>query len=314
MDQISWTVLPEESGMRLDRFVSQKVEQLSRSGVARLITEKNILVANRQAKPGLVVKEGDRIVYQPPPVEPLKTPAQNLAIQVLFQDQDIAVVNKPVGMVTHPAAGHHDGTLVNALLFHLDQLSGIGGCLRPGIIHRLDKDTSGLLLVAKHDQSHHLLATALQARLITRVYQAVTWQPWESSSVKIENHIGRDPNHRKRFAVVARGGKWAQTRINQLAQTDWCSLIECYLTTGRTHQIRVHCQACRHPVIGDRVYGKRGELRQLQQLGIERPAHQLLHAWRLSFDHPRTKKRMVFEIQPPDDFQRFLRQAKLVQG
>jgi 23S rRNA pseudouridine1911/1915/1917 synthase len=200
---------------------------------------------------------------------------------------------------------------VNALLYHLDRLSGIGGEERPGLIHRLDKDTSGLLLVAKHDWAHHHLAAALQTRRIRRIYQAVAWGTWAQTSLTIKANIGRDPKHRKKFSVLSHGGKTASTTITMLKQNTWCSWIECRLETGRTHQIRVHCHYLGHPLVGDRLYGKHGELAALTRRGLNRPDRQLLHACRLHFIHPRTKKMMEFTAPLPSDFQFFLHSTGL---
>ncbi len=311
MEPITWVVTPEEQGLRLDVFLGSKLEALSRSGAAQAIKNQRVWLDNRSAKPGLVLKAGERITYAPTDLQAAQTVAQPLPLEVLYQDQDLAVVVKPVGLVTHPAAGHADGTLVNALLYHLDRLSGIGGEERPGLIHRLDKDTSGLLLVAKHDWAHHQLAAALQERRISRLYQAVAWGSWPQSAVTITANIGRDPKHRKKFTVVNHGGKTATTNITILKQTTWCSWIECRLETGRTHQIRVHCHYLRHPLLGDRLYGKRGEQAALARWGVPRPDHQLLHAHTLSFNHPRSQTKMEFTAPLPSDFQAFLNAAGL---
>lgn len=311
MDKIDWIVKDNEQGTRLDVFLSRKIDRLSRSGAAQAIQKKMVTVDKRQAKPGLVVRSGDQVSYTIPAVVPAQIPAQNINLQVIYQDRDLAVVAKPAGMVTHPAAGHREGTLVNALLYHLDHLSGIGGEERPGIIHRLDKDTSGLILIAKNDLSHHVLSEALQKRTVKRVYHALTWGRWERPAMDIENQIGRDPKNRKRFTVVQRGGKIAKTGIRLLKQNQWCSLIECDLHTGRTHQIRVHCHHRHHSIIGDRTYGKKGEKTLLQHEGIERPWRQLLHAAILSFQHPTTNEKMVFTCDHPEDFQAFLSAAGL---
>jgi 23S rRNA pseudouridine1911/1915/1917 synthase len=232
--------------------------------------------------------------------------AQDLPVDIVFQDEHLAVVNKAAGMVVHPAPGHRDGTLVNALLHHLDDLAGVGGRLRPGIVHRLDRDTSGLLVVAKNDVAHQGLADALRRRRVKRLYLAATWGHLDSDRGTIDEPVGRDPAHRKRMAVVE-GGRRALTRFHIRERWRAADLLDVALQTGRTHQIRVHLAHLGHPVVGDQVYGAKWErgmggaahlwARELAR----RMERQFLHAARLVFDHPVTGRRMRFDAPLPED-------------
>jgi 23S rRNA pseudouridine1911/1915/1917 synthase len=256
-----------------------------------------------------VVAPGDVVVVDLPPPLPSELLAEDLPIRIVWQDEHLAVVEKPAGMVTHPAGPLRSGTLVNALLYHLRDLSGIGGVLRPGIVHRLDQGTSGLLVVAKSDESHRRLAAQLKARTLRRVYQAVAWGRVARASFVIDAPIARDPRDRKRMAVVE-GGKEARTSIRVLAAHALASHVQASLETGRTHQIRVHLRHAGHPVVGDAAYGGRrqavralpSELRSRGEsllAAIDRPA---LHARRIGFLHPFTGESLEFESPLPADF------------
>jgi len=302
------TVAAEEAGLRLDIFLSRRAPGLSRSAASRLIREERVRASGKRAKPGLLLAAGELVELDVPEPAGARALPEDLPLTILYEDDDLAVIDKPAGIVTHPAAGHDSGTLVNALLHHLKNLSGIGGELRPGIVHRLDKDTSGLLLVAKSDRAHHALSSGIQERRITRRYEAVVWGHPAGDQFTLETRLGRDPKARKRFAVVAPGrqGKTAITHFQVLRRFSEFTLMQLRLETGRTHQIRVHCRHLNLPVVGDREYGKRGEASQLQKLGLPRPERQLLHAVRLEFSHPLTGQPMAFASPYPADFSEFL--------
>lgn len=302
-----WRITEKEVGMRLDVFLAQAVKGLSRTAAARALQNQEVQVTGKQTlKSGLLLRGGDEISYIPAPPVSAGAKAEPLPLTILYQDDDIAVIDKPAGLVTHPATGHHDGTLVNALLYHLHDLSGVGGVLRPGIVHRLDKETSGLLLVAKNDRAHHALTDRIQKREVERWYDAVVWGNVQDSSLTIDTQLGRDPIDRKRFAVVRSGGKRAITQVEVVRRFQEFSCLRIKLETGRTHQIRVHCRYMGTPVVGDRTYGKRGESSRLNKLALERPTRQLLHANQLRFYHPITEKKMEYTAPWPDDFKKFV--------
>jgi len=303
---LHWDVSPEDAAQRLDVFLARRRPELSRSAAARLIETGAVVVTGRKVKTGLLLRAGDQVDFRPPLPMPARTEAQALPLSVLYQDETLAVVNKPAGMVTHPAPGHPGETLVNALLYHLDRLSGIGGEARPGIVHRLDKDTSGLLLVAKNDAAHRALSSGIQERSIRRYYDAVVWGQPREDRFCLETRLGRDPRDRKRFAVVRSGGRLASTEIERVRCFDEFSLLRLKLNTGRTHQIRVHCRHLGTPVVGDRMYGKSSEAKVLSKLGLPRPDRQLLHARRLEFVHPFTGRPLSFEAPWPEDFIAFM--------
>ncbi|MEW6516404.1 MAG: RluA family pseudouridine synthase [candidate division FCPU426 bacterium] len=301
-----WVVEPKDQGLRLDVFLARHAEGLSRSAALRALQAGVVTVAGRALKPGLVLRAGDEVTYQPAPVLADTTEPEPLPLEIRYQDGDLAVIDKPAGLVVHPAAGHRQGTLVNALLYHLRDLSGIGGVQRPGLVHRLDKETSGLLVVAKNDRTHQALAAALAERRIERQYEAVVWGHLAGETCVVDTLMGRDPRDRKRFAVVRSGGKPARTLVTVKRRWADFSLLRLKLDTGRTHQIRVHCRYLGVPVVGDRTYGRAGESRLLAKLRLERPARQLLHAVSLRFVHPRTGEKMSFASPWPDDFKKFV--------
>ena len=308
-DPIEVVAGPEALGQRTDRFLADAIGALSRSRVKSLMQEGAVLrddvVLHDPAEP---VRPGARFVVQPPPLIAARPEPQSIAFEILYEDTDLIVLNKPAGLVVHPAPGNEDGTLVNALLAHCgDSLPGIGGERRPGIVHRLDKDTSGVMVVAKTERALATLSAAFAAHDIDRAYHALVWGSPAPASGEIEGAIGRDPRERKRMAVVTRGGKHALTRYSTLrAWAPAATLIECVLATGRTHQIRVHLASAGHPVVGDPVYLRRvpGAARTLP--GAVRGAmldfpRQALHATRLGFKHPRTAKALLFERPMPAD-------------
>jgi 23S rRNA pseudouridine1911/1915/1917 synthase len=308
-DPIEVVAGPEAHGQRTDRFLADAIGALSRSRVKSLMQEGAVLrddVALRD--PAEPVRPGSRFVVQPPGLVAARPEAQSIPFDILFEDADLIVLDKPAGLVVHPAPGNEDGTLVNALLAHCgDSLPGIGGERRPGIVHRLDKDTSGIMVVAKTEQALGTLSAAFAAHDIDRAYHALVWGSPAPLSGEISGAIGRDPRERKRMAVVTRGGKHALTRYRTLRS--WlpsATLIECVLATGRTHQIRVHLASAGHPVVGDPVYLRRVPAAARTLAGMTRSAmldfpRQALHATRLGFKHPRTGRAMSFERPIPVD-------------
>ncbi len=290
---------------RLDRFLSERLP-LSRTRVVGLIAEGLVLIDGRKAKKSELVEPGQRITVRVPAAEPVSMEPEDLPLDIQYQDEHLLVVNKTAGMVVHPAPGHRSGTLVNALLHHVRDLSGVGGRLRPGIVHRLDKDTSGLLLVAKSDTAHLALSEALRRREIGREYVAACWGHLPEDPLRIDGPIGRDQKDRKRMAVRAEG-KAARTDVRVLERWPAAELLEVRLSTGRTHQIRVHLLHIGHPVIGDSLYGagwERGIAGPNKRWARELLAlvpRQFLHARALRFDHPVTGERLQFRIPPPPD-------------
>ncbi|MGE0705621.1 MAG: RluA family pseudouridine synthase [Vicinamibacterales bacterium] len=306
MDTIRITVAEESDGTRLDRFLTATLADHSRSQIQRLIENGAVRVDGRPAKSNQPVKKGSEIeVDVHDPVETTVAP-EALALPIVYEDPDIVVVDKPAGMVVHPAAGHPSGTLVNALLHHVKDLSGIGGEKRPGIVHRLDRGTSGLMVVAKHDSSHEELARQFSDREVEKEYIALVWGEVMAGR-RIDVPIGRDPKDRKRMSAKARRSREAVTRIVRVEPFGRAlTLAHVAILTGRTHQIRVHLGAIGHPVVGDAVYGgvhRRvpGDLRSVTHL--QRP---FLHAARLSFSHPADGRRMSFESPLPQDLQEVL--------
>jgi 23S rRNA pseudouridine1911/1915/1917 synthase len=305
----SFEVSPADTGSRLDLYVQRCLPQVSRSEISRWIAQGHIRLLTPKGtfvpgpiKPSRRVQTGEQVMVEPPaPVGSALEPWA-MPLTIVFQDEHLAVIDKPAGWVTHPGPGHHRETLVHALLHHCRDLSGIGGELRPGIVHRLDKDTSGLLLIAKHDRIHRALSAGIQARQIKRIYQSLAWGAPSAGRFEVKNRLGRDPQDRKRFSVVSQGGKEAESFFVALRIWPELTLFEVSLATGRTHQIRVHCQHLGHPILGDRTYGRRGEAKKCQTLGIPRPDRQMLHAGRLLFRHPITGENMDFSAPLPRDF------------
>lgn len=285
-------VSAEAAGRRLDVFIADHA-QITRSRAAQLIAEGLVTVNERQtAKAGTKLAEGGEIGWHVPPARPMELTPEPLPLTILYEDEDLAAVYKPHGMVVHPAAGNEQGTLVHALLYHLKDLSGIGGVTRPGIVHRLDKDTSGLLLVAKHDAAHQALSAQLKAREMCKLYAALVQGGFDQDAGRIDAPIARDPKDRKRMAVVP-GGRPAVTEYRVADRVAGNSLLCVRLVTGRTHQIRVHLRSKGHPILGDPLYGGRrgGEASRL-----------MLHAYRLTFTQPTTGLRLTVTAPWPADF------------
>ncbi|KAA0967207.1 RluA family pseudouridine synthase [Streptococcus cristatus] len=287
------------AGLRLDKAVADLTE-LSRGLANEQIKNGQILVNGEAKKAKYAVKEGDVISYEVPEPEVVEYMAEDLPLEIVYQDEDVAVVNKPQGMVVHPSAGHTSGTLVNALMYHIKDLSGINGVLRPGIVHRIDKDTSGLLMIAKNDQAHLALADELKDKKSLRKYWAIVHGNLPNDRGVIEAPIGRSEKDRKKQAVTAKG-KPALTRFQVLERFGDYTLVELQLETGRTHQIRVHMAYIGHPVAGDEVYGPRKTLK----------GHgQFLHARTLGFTHPRTGEVLEFTAEAPAIFLETLEKLK----
>ena len=303
------TAAAADDGTRLDRLLARHLPQLSRSRVKALIVAGHVTADGATiSDPSHRVKPGQKFIITVPEARPAKPQAQAIALDIVYEDADLIVVNKPAGMVIHPAPGNPDMTLVNALIAHCgDSLSGIGGELRPGIVHRLDKDTSGLIVVAKNDPSHRALSAAFAAHDIERAYLAIVWGTPVPAAGEIGGNIGRHPTDRKRMAIVARGGKPALTRYRVLRRLGpAASLVECRLATGRTHQIRVHMAAIGHPVVGDPTYGRMTAVRSsVLDEGTRRAVHdfhrQALHAYLLGFQHPRGQMPVRWETEIPSD-------------
>src|SRR5512137_2221320 len=281
-----------DAGQRLDVFVA-RVSGLSRARVHALIEAGSVRVTDHPQKPRYAVKLGDRVVLTVPPAEPLALTPEPIPLEILYEDDHLLVLDKPAGLVVHPGAGRTTGTLVHALLAHCRNLPGIGGVERPGIVHRLDRDTSGVMVVAKSEVAHASLSAQFKERVVRKRYVALVHGQVEQEAGRIEAAIGRRENDRKRMGVRTRGGREARTAYRVLRRLPGMTLVEAGLETGRTHQIRVHLAHIGHPVVGDAVYGGRRE-RRLAASGGSRAERQMLHAWRLGFRHPRTDAWLEF--------------------
>lgn len=303
--QTTIAVPAESAGARLDHFLVSVLGGVSRSQVQRLIKEGRIRVGGREGRPNQPVKTGQEIAVDIPEPAEATVQAEALPLKIIYEDPDLIVVDKPAGMVVHPAAGHASGTLVNALLHHVTDLSGIGGEKRPGIVHRLDRGTSGLMVVAKHDAAHEELARQFRDREVEKEYLALVWGLLQAGR-RIDTPIGRDPANRKKMSARARRSREAVTRIVRCEQLKAVTLVQVAIHTGRTHQIRVHLSAIGHPIVGDPLYGgvhRRvpGDLRAVTHL--DRP---FLHAAHLVFKHPADGRKMEFTSDLPEDLQRVL--------
>lgn len=294
--QINLNIEKSNINKRLDLVISKFVSELSRTLVKRLIDENLILVNSKLVKPSYKLKVNDKVLISLPNLKDLKVEEEKIDLDVVFEDKDLIVINKSQGMVTHPASGIYKGTLVNALLYHCkDSLSGINGVLRPGIVHRLDKDTSGLIIACKNDKSHTEIAKQIQERKVKRSYLAIVHGKVKYDEGVINKPMGRDKVHRHKMAVV-QGGKTAITHWKVLQRLENFTLLECSLETGRTHQIRVHMKNLGHPIVGDKTYGKR----------IDITDKMMLHAYKLIFIHPYTKKEIKLETKMPERFNNYI--------
>ncbi len=289
---------------RLDHFLQKELPDISRTRLQSLIRDGHITLNGKTTKPNTQLRLNDQILVQIPDPRPVETVAQDIPLSILFEDEHIIVVNKPEGLVVHPAAGNPDGTLVNALLHHCGNLSGIGGELRPGIVHRLDKETSGCLVAAKHDLAHTRLTEAFSQRTLTKIYLAAVAGVPKAHSGRIENRLGRHPVDRKRMTIVdAEPGKEAITEWRRLSVHAGCALIECRLLTGRTHQLRVHMrESLQAAILGDTIYA------QPQRQPVQVP-RLMLHAWKLAFQHPITAKKLSLEAPVPAVFGPWMKEA-----
>lgn len=302
----------ERSSDRLDKALVQAFPELSRARLKALMDEGSITLAGQPVRASQRVRVGDEVTVSIPDAVAALPKPEDLALPILYQDTDVIVVHKPAGMVVHPSAGHYEGTMVNALLHHATGLSGIGGVLRPGIVHRLDGGTSGVMVVAKHDTAHHALTTQFAVHSVERRYLAVVHRVIRLDRGTFRSQLARDPDDRLRIASVDDGGRNAVTHWEVKARGDRCTLVECRLETGRTHQVRVHLSEAGHPILGDRTYGRRdcvptAALRDL----VEALSHPLLHAYLLAFDHPNGSGRQRFVAPPPDDFVAVCKRAGL---
>lgn len=282
-------------GARCDVYIAQNSEDLTRSFLKKLFDDEKILVNGKTAKSSLRLKEGDEIEIHLPPVKTLEAKAEDIPLDIVYEDGDVLVINKPRGMVVHPAAGNEDGTLVNAVMHHCgDNLSAINGVLRPGIVHRIDKDTTGLLVVAKNNNAHLMLTDQLSDHTLGRTYYAIVHGNIKEDTLTVDAPIARSEQDRKKMAIAKKNGRDARTHITVLERFGKYTYIKCNLETGRTHQIRVHTKHIGHPILGDKTYGLKKEEFSL--------TGQLLHAGEIAFIHPESGERVSFTAPMPEDF------------
>ena len=295
----NYTFVVQNAGVRIDRFLTDNIPEITRSAVQKIIDEANVTVNGEVVPKNYKCRVGDNVDVTVPDAKPLEAVGQNIPIDIVYEDEHLLVVNKPKGMVVHPANGNPDGTLVNALLYHCgDSLSGINGVMRPGIVHRIDKDTSGLLIVAKSDKAHIGLAQQIKDHSFSRAYEAVVYGNIKEDSGTVCQPIGRDTKDRKRMAVTMKNSKPATTHYEVIKRYGDFTHVRCVLETGRTHQIRVHMAYLGHPVAGDAVYGPRKVITRLNG--------QCLHAKHIGFVHPVTNEYLEFESALPEYFTSFL--------
>ena len=293
------TLTATESGARIDKLISEGDFGISRSLAAKLCEDGKVTVGEKAVSKNYKTKAGDIIIIDMPEAEVVEAVPQNIPLDIVYEDADVIVINKPQGMVVHPAAGNPDGTLVNALMFHCgESLSAINGVIRPGIVHRIDKDTSGLIVAAKNDAAHNSLAAQLKERKALRKYLALVNGNIKEDELTIDKPLGRNPSDRKKMAIV-QGGREAVTHVKVLERFGQYTLVECILETGRTHQIRVHMASIGHSIVGDKTYGIKKEKFNL--------GGQLLHAATIGFVHPRTGELMEFQSEIPDYFKSVLK-------
>ena len=299
-----YTIDKELSGERADKAVSALTETFTRSHIKKLIDDGNVTVNGKPVKPSFKLSEGDRLEISFPEAETIDVLPENIPLDIVYEDGDVIVINKPRNMVVHPAAGNYTGTLVNALLYHCgDTLSGINGVMRPGIVHRIDKDTTGLLVAAKGDKAHTALSEQLKTRTLKRKYLALVHNNIVNDSGTVSTLIDRHPRDRKKMAVVSSGGREAVTNYSVVERFRGYTLVNCLLDTGRTHQIRVHMKYMGNPVVGDKTYGVKNEEFNLEG--------QLLHAGQIGFVHPESGEYMEFSAPLPADFEKVLNVLRL---
>mgnify|MGYP000302193280 CR=1 FL=1 len=288
------TVSPEDAGVRIDKYLAEQLPDITRSYLQKLLKDGSVQMNGKPVKASTKIAAGALIALTiPEPEEPEILP-EDIPLDILYEDSDVILINKPKDMVVHPAAGHYTGTLVNALMYHCKgDLSGINGVLRPGIVHRIDKDTTGVLIVCKNDRAHNALAEQLKEHSITRKYRAIVCGNLKEDEGTVDAPLGRHPQDRKKMAIVRSGGKRAVTHYRVLERFGNYTYIECRLETGRTHQIRVHMKSIGHPLIGDFLYNP----------DFTKINRQALHSYRLRFTHPVTKKPLVFTAPLPEDMQ-----------
>ena len=296
-----------ESGLRIDKVLAIYLEGFSRTHISKLIEDGQVKIEGKPVKASYKVKTNEEVEVEIPEVKPLEIKSEDIPLDIVYEDDDILIINKPQGMVVHPSNGHNEGTLVNAILHHCDDLSGINGVARPGIIHRIDKDTSGLICIAKNDAAHIFLSEQLKTHSMQRTYIALLKGVIKENSGEINLPIGRDPHNRQRMAVIRENSKEAVTYFKVLQRFDDNTLVECRLKTGRTHQIRVHMAYIGYPVEGDPLYGGR-KYDRLYKDG------QLLVAYKLKLVHPRTKQEMEFEIPLPNYFEEVIKNLDNKEG
>jgi len=303
MDYFTFGAEREDVGCRIDVFIADNIEELSRSGVQRLIEEGHVRLNGAAVKANYKLREKDIIDVEIPEAKTVEILPENIPLDILYEDKDVIIVNKPQGMVVHPAPGHTSGTLVNALMYHCgDELSGINGEKRPGIVHRIDKDTSGVLMIAKNDVAHQSLAEQLAEHSITRKYNAIVFNGFQEDEGTVDQPIGRNPLDRKKMAVTQKHSRRAVTHYRVLERMGNFTFIEAQLETGRTHQIRVHLTFIGHPLLGDTVYGPKKQPFHLEG--------QALHARVLGFVHPSTGQYMEFEAPLPENYEKLLMRLK----
>lgn len=304
----SFTVISSDANIRLDIYLSKKLPDLTRSRIKNLTEQGAVTLNEKPAKAGVKIKTGDRVAIAIPAPQPVKAEPEKIPLDVLYEDSHIIVINKPPGIAVHPGAGRSKGTLVNALLYHCNDLSGIGGALRPGIVHRIDKDTSGVLVAAKTDKSHQFLAKQFKEHSIKRKYSALVWGIVKNDAGTIDLPIGRHVSERKKMSVRTRKGRKAVTYYRVIKRFDKLTFLELTLETGRTHQIRVHLSAIHHPVAGDPVYGKGKPacLSPRAAVSLKNLKRQALHAQTLGIIHPETRQYMEFTSPLPDDMQNII--------
>ncbi|MDH3999495.1 MAG: RluA family pseudouridine synthase [Desulfuromonadales bacterium] len=304
-------VTSEHVSMRLDRFLDDNLPELTRSQIKRLINEGAVTLNGNSSKAGTRLQGGEEICLTLPEPAPITARAESIPLAVLYEDEALIVVDKPAGMVVHPAPGHPQGTLVNALLHHCDDLSGIGGELRPGIVHRLDKDTSGVMVATKNDAAHQCLARQFKAHSIQRRYRALVYGLPEQNRGSVDQEIGRHPVHRKKMSTRSRNGRRAVThwRVLRRYHEERLSLLDLALETGRTHQIRVHLSSLGFSVVGDPLYGNSSQAKRISDQRLKSMVaklnRQFLHAWQLGFEHPNGQQ-MLFQAQFPLELQQMV--------